>query len=340
MGNGYYLRRRGVYEHLEARDLDLLDLGIHDWLCGHARTRMGGKVPAGVWIGSAQAIYEQTGEVADINARRLRRRLERLEGLGYFRKFRVNKSTFAYVINKLNVQDVTGTWYQVNAAETMDWRTPKYELDRLMTGWRPAGDLLVTGNRPAGMSNKGDVETEEIEENVRLTDDERSSVSSSAATLPSAPMEDGTGKTIPAASAKAKATSPANIPSTVPAPPPASDGNVSSVHRTFEGAAAPKAAATPPDNLSDMREWPIAEERFGVSGDRLRNCLVFCIDHRKDSYYRDNPPTVASMNREKFVRNLDKDTPPGWTPEWTRKRPEPSAKPTDTTYTVNQVRFD
>jgi len=30
------------------------------------------------------------------------------------------------------------------------------------------------------------------------------------------------------------------------------------------------------------------------------NCLIYVLDHRKDSYYRDNPPTITSMGRERF----------------------------------------
>ncbi len=62
---GFYRRRRGIYEHLEIGDIDLLDLGLHDWLCGHARALMDSdRYPAGVWIGNAEVIWQMTGRQA------------------------------------------------------------------------------------------------------------------------------------------------------------------------------------------------------------------------------------------------------------------------------------
>ncbi len=83
---------------------------------------------------------------------------------------------------------------------------------------------------------------------------------------------------------------------------------------------APQVAAAPRQELADIREW--SHDRFGVSGTRLRNCILFHLDHNKNDWYRQNPPTMASMEREKFVTKLDKDTPVGWTPETHNQKPE------------------
>ncbi len=340
MASGYYKRRRGIYQHLETCSLNLLDLALHDWLCGHAQPFMGQNVPAGVWLGSSTVIYEKTGRDPDFNPRRLRRRLERLEELNYIRKFRINKSTFAYVINKQTVYSVTGEEYLVNAEQTTDWRQPRYEPDRLVTGSRPADDLLVTGKRPAPMSNIRDYRDKETEETVDTND--TFVARSQAATPPSVLSGDEAEEKTPAVSTEAKANSPVNIPVNNPLLPPMADGNVHPAHGN--GAAAqnpPKSPAPNPlDNLTDMRQWPESEGRFGLDGTRLRNCLIHVLDHRKDNWYRDNPPTLDSMNHENFVRKLNRDTLPGWTPNWSEKNPQPKKTEGLLNYKLDKPNFD
>jgi hypothetical protein len=80
----------------------------------------------------------------------------------------------------------------------------------------------------------------------------------------------------------------------------------------------PASTLTPNVELGDIREWNTPA--FGFSAERLRNCLIYVLDHRKDDYYRENPPTLASMCREKFVRKLDADTQLGWTPELVKQK--------------------
>jgi len=347
MASGYYKRRRGIYQHLETCSLNLLDLALHDWLCGHAQPFMGQNVPAGVWLGSSAVIFDKTGRDPEFNPRRLRRRLERLEGLNYIRKFRINKSTFAYVINKQTVYSVTGSEYLVNAEETTDWRHPKYEVDRQVTGSRPADDLLVTGSRPAPMSNIRDYRDKETEETVDTNEtNETLVIRSQAATLPSILSGDETGRKAPAASADTKATSPVSIPTNNPVPPTAADGDVHPTHGNEQGNAAsapeptPTTAYSPLDNLTDLRAWPVNEERFGIDGTRLRNCLIHVLDHRKDSWYRDHPPTVESMSHENFVRKLNRDTLPGWTPGWTEQNTQPKKVEGLLNYKLDKPNFD
>jgi hypothetical protein len=336
MASGYYKRRRGIYQHLETCSLNLLDLALHDWLCGHAQPFMGQNVPAGVWLGSSMVIYEKTGRDPEFNPRRIRRRLERLEELNYIRKFRINKTTFAYVVNKQTVYSVTGSEYLVNAVETTDWRHPKYEVD-----------LLVTGSRPAPMSNIRDYRDKETEETVDTNDTNETFVArSQVATLSSIPSTDKAEEKTPAASTEKEVMPPVSIPTDNPAEPSAIDGDVQTAHGNGEGsgASAPvlnsTTAPSPLDILTDMRLWPESEARFGISGLRLRNCLNFCIDHRKDSWYRDNPPTVESMSRENFVRKIDKETLPGWTPDWSEKKPDPKKTEGLLNYKLDKPNFD
>jgi hypothetical protein len=89
-----------------------------------------------------------------------------------------------------------------------------------------------------------------------------------------------------------------------------------------------------------MRLWPVNEERFGIDGTRLRNCLIHVLDHRKDTWYRDNPPTVESMSHENFVRKLNRDTLPGWTPGWSQKNTEPKKTEGLLNYKLDKPNFD
>lgn len=71
--------------------------------------------------------------------------------------------------------------------------------------------------------------------------------------------------------------------------------------------------APPRRGLTNIQDW--SEERFNIPGERLRNCIIYQLEYAKGDWYRENPITVASMGREKFVIKLDADTPVGWTPE-------------------------
>lgn len=75
----------------------------------------------------------------------------------------------------------------------------------------------------------------------------------------------------------------------------------------------PATTSAPVSNLKDIRDW--SEERFGVSGERLRNCIIYQLDHSPNDWYRTQAViTPRKMESEKFVLKLDADTPVGWTP--------------------------
>jgi hypothetical protein len=90
------------------------------------------------------------------------------------------------------------------------------------------------------------------------------------------------------------------------------------------------------DDTADLRQWD--KEMFGVPAQRIRNCLAFVLDEYKSDYYRNNPPTVDSMYREKFIRGIDRITPANWTPEM---KAEPKGIPgwSGQHYTANEVKF-
>jgi hypothetical protein len=61
--------------------------------------------------------------------------------------------------------------------------------------------------------------------------------------------------------------------------------------------------------LTDIRQWH--EEVNGISGERLRNCIIYQLDVRKRDFWIKN--MVPAMIR-RLAKELDDETPPGWTP--------------------------
>src|SRR6202042_2778249 len=78
---GWYARRRGILEHLEAGTITLLDSGIHDWLCMIADYR------TGLAIASSEKIIALCGN--SVEGRTIRRSLARLEALGWIKRWMV-----------------------------------------------------------------------------------------------------------------------------------------------------------------------------------------------------------------------------------------------------------
>jgi hypothetical protein len=328
---GFYRRRRGVYEHMEIGSLGWLDIAIHDWLCGHAKAVMNkDKYPAGVWLGSVRVMWDKAGRDPNVSLRQLQRHVLKLEKLGYFRRFTVNKTTDAFVMHKLIVSDLTQTDYVVNAEETTDWTQPKYEAVANVTPTRRTDDVDVSSS-----CRTDDVqlcpmnetyETEETGETVE-TEETTSPVSAPVATkspakvkvqnLTLAELPDSHFLTEPPGIKKwsldrkqawyqeknlraerAKRT----LPATESAPASTST----------------QATSGQPKVLDDIRDWD--EPRFNISGERLRNCIIYQLDHAKDDYFRKSEITLASMNREKFINLLNENTPTGWNPETRGKK--------------------
>jgi hypothetical protein len=110
-------------------------------------------------------------------------------------------------------------------------------------------------------------------------------------------------------------------------------------------APSPHAATPPTEGLTDIRQWNKTVP--GISAERLRNCLSYVLDtdenghyFSSNDYYRRNPPTIASMGRKKFITMLNENTPVGWTPDRTEKKPE--SKKTDglLNYKLDKPNFD
>lgn len=125
---GFYKRRRGVYEHIMDGTIDLLEDGIHDFLCLSANLVIGGdsSKPAGVCFTSAPAIHAHCRRVSE---RTIQRCLEHLESIDWIKTFRApnQRGNYPVLICRATVHDLSGNEYRVSADATTDWRHPIYE---------------------------------------------------------------------------------------------------------------------------------------------------------------------------------------------------------------------
>lgn len=129
MSAGFYKRRRGILEHIEAGNIDLLESGIHDYLSLKANLLIGSpsSIPVGIVFTSAPAIHAHCKRVSE---RTIQRILEHLEEIGWIKTFRTpnQRGNYPSLICRASVHDLSGNEYRVNADATTDWRHPVYEV--------------------------------------------------------------------------------------------------------------------------------------------------------------------------------------------------------------------
>jgi hypothetical protein len=137
MSAGFYKRRRGILEHIEAGTIDLLEDGIHDYLSLKANLVIGNgfPIPAGVVSTSAPALLACC---KGVSVRTIQRRLNHLEKIGWlkFSPWRIpgKRGNYMVVICRASVHDLSGTECRVNGERTTDWGQPVYE---------PVGEVSV-----------------------------------------------------------------------------------------------------------------------------------------------------------------------------------------------------
>lgn len=122
--NSYYKRPRRALELLKSGRLTLLENGIHDLICQQAEWRTNGRVPPGIWFGSATAL-ERLGP-RRFSARALRHALQRLEENGFIRCFRTrgHKGDYPILVHDHSVRTPAGQELWTDAFATTDWRAP------------------------------------------------------------------------------------------------------------------------------------------------------------------------------------------------------------------------
>lgn len=150
MREGFYKRRRGAVEHIEAGTIDLIEDGIHDYLSLKANLVIGNgyRLPAGVVSTSAPALHAYCKRVSE---RTIQRLLNHMEEIGWlkFSPWRTpgKRGNYMVVICRASVHDLSGMEFRVNGARTMDWRIPVYEPVGDLSGKRRGTVGEVSGNR-------------------------------------------------------------------------------------------------------------------------------------------------------------------------------------------------
>jgi hypothetical protein len=128
VSEGFYKRRRGILEHIEAGTIDLLESGIHDYLSLKANLLIGSacSIPVGFVYTSAPAIHAHCKRVSE---RTIQRILEHMEAIGWLKTFRTSnqRGNYLTLICRASVHDLSGNEYRINADATTDWRYPVYE---------------------------------------------------------------------------------------------------------------------------------------------------------------------------------------------------------------------
>ena len=126
MGRPFYRRRLGAGDHIKSGEISFFDDGLHDFICMKAQHQVGNgsPVPPGVWIGSARTLWFLTCRQDE--ERKIRRSLEKLERLGWIKRWHRQGETGDYpiLINRLVVRDQDGNDFSVNAEATKDWKHP------------------------------------------------------------------------------------------------------------------------------------------------------------------------------------------------------------------------
>ncbi len=126
MSAGFYKRRRGILEHLEAGTISLLDLAVHDYLNLKANLVLGSgtSIPPGVCITSAVAIHAMCP--SQISERAIQRSLEHLEKIGWIKRWTIRgkRGNYPVLVCRSSVHDLSGDEYRVSGEETIDWRNP------------------------------------------------------------------------------------------------------------------------------------------------------------------------------------------------------------------------
>lgn len=139
---GFYKRRRGILEHIEAGAIDLLESGIHDYLSLKANLLMGSdcSIPPGICFTSAPAIHAHCRRVSE---RTIQRCLEHFEAIGWIKTWKTpgKRGNYPVLICRASVHDLSGREYRINGEKTTDWRHPVCE---------PVGEVSGSSSEPVG----------------------------------------------------------------------------------------------------------------------------------------------------------------------------------------------
>lgn len=118
---GFIKIRRGLLKHLELGRLTAHDLGLYLAILLQANYR------TGLWVGSAAKLFAIFPK--ENTLRRTQRSLERIEQIGFIKRFRVpgRKHNYPVLINKFECTKGVLTGYRLNAEVSTDYRHPVYD---------------------------------------------------------------------------------------------------------------------------------------------------------------------------------------------------------------------
>jgi hypothetical protein len=156
MSGGFYKRRRGILEHLEAGRISLLDLAVHDYLNLKANLVIGNgfSLPAGVCITSAKAIHATCP--SQISERAVQRSLKHLQKIGWIKAWgiRGKRGNYPILVCRASVHDLSGNEYRVNGEETTDWRRPTFVAVGDLSSLASEADPKLSGDREVRSENR------------------------------------------------------------------------------------------------------------------------------------------------------------------------------------------
>jgi hypothetical protein len=145
MSGGFYKRRRGILEHLEAGTIGLIDLAIHDFLSLKANLIVdpASSIPPGICFSSAVAISAICPR--EVTERTIRRSLAHLETLGWIKRWipRGERGNYPILVCRASVHDLSGVEYRVSGSETLDWKNPVL----IPAALSPHSGFELSGNR-------------------------------------------------------------------------------------------------------------------------------------------------------------------------------------------------
>jgi len=156
MNEGFYKRRRGVVEHIEAGTIDLLENGIHDYLSLKANLVIGNgyALPAGIVSTSAPALRSYCKRVSERTLQRILNHLERIGWLKLWKNPNGKHGNYLALICRASVHDLSGNEYRVSGEKTTDWRHPVYEPVGELSGSCPEVVRNLSGLRELREENR------------------------------------------------------------------------------------------------------------------------------------------------------------------------------------------
>ncbi len=134
---GFIKIRRGLLKHLELGRLTAHDLGLYLAILLQANYR------TGLWVGSAAKLFAIFPK--ENTLRRTQRSLERIEQIGFIKRFRVpgRKHNYPVLINKFECTKGVLTGYRLNAEVSTDYRHPVYDHVTVGTD----SDPIISGHK-------------------------------------------------------------------------------------------------------------------------------------------------------------------------------------------------